>query len=73
MDVTDAIRKIIESSGRSARSVSIEMGRAPTYLATTLGKGSDVGAANLAKIAGAVGWRLVLERDGEEIEIDKRG
>lgn len=71
MDVTDCIRRMVGSSGRSARQLSRDMGRAPTWLATVVSRGTDTGASRLAMIARACGWRLVLRSDADEMEVSE--
>lgn len=70
MDTSDAIREMIARSGKSARALSAEMGKSPSYLGTTLAKGSDVSAANLARLADRCGYELVLMGNDEKIKID---
>jgi hypothetical protein len=76
MDILDCIKKMIEASGKSARQVSRDLGRSPTYLGTTFANGSDVGASNAARIARLLGWRLAFVRDDgdsrEELEVTQR-
>lgn len=72
MDVLDAIKTMISESGMSMRKISSELGRAQTYLATTIGKNSDMGASNVARIANYLGWRLVLKKGDVELEISPR-
>lgn len=61
---------MIEQSGLSARKVSTEIGRHPNYLGATLAKGSDVGIANVARIAEKTGYEVILKGHDEEIKID---
>lgn len=76
MDIIDCIKRMIEDSGKSARQVSRDLGRTPTYLGTTITHKADVGASNVARIAKLLGWRLVLVRDTngrrEEMEVSPR-
>lgn len=72
MELIDAVRYMIKESGTSARSLSRELGKSPTYMAATFANDSDIGARNLAKMADAMGWRLVLEKDGAQVPIDPR-
>lgn len=70
MNVLGAIKKMIANSGKSARAVSVEMGKSPNYMGATLAKVSDIGAANVARVAKACGYELILKGHGEEIPID---
>lgn len=72
MDVLDCIKYMISESGQSVRKVSILLGRSPTYLGTTFGKKSDIGASNAARIARLLGWKLVFKRGDEELEVSDR-
>ena len=76
MDIIDCIKRMVEGSGKSARQVSRDLGRASTYLGTTITHKADVGASNVARIANLLGWRLVLVRDKdgkcEEMEVSPR-
>ena len=76
MDILDCIKKMIETSGKSARQVSRDLGRSPNYLGATFANGSDVGASNAARIARLLGWRLVFVRDDgdsrDELEVTPR-
>ena len=76
MDILDCIKKMIETSGKSARQVSRDLGRSPNYLGATFANGSDVGASNAARIARLLGWRLAFVRDDgdsrEELEVTPR-
>lgn len=72
MDILDCIKQMIEASGKSARQVSRDLGRSPNYLGATFANGSDVGASNVARIARLLGWRLVLVRDSDEMEVTPR-
>ena len=70
MDITDCIRQLVRSSGRSSREVSRAIGRSPTWIASAVSRGTDISASRLASIARACGWRLVLRREDEEMEVD---
>lgn len=70
MRTTDCIRHMIEASGTSYRKVSAALGKSPGYIGATITNGADVSAGNLAKIAGAMGYELVLRSDGDEIKVD---
>jgi hypothetical protein len=76
MDILDCIKQMIEASGKSARQVSRDLGRSPSYLGATFTNGSDVGASNAARIARLLGWRLAFVHDDgdyrEELEVTPR-
>lgn len=69
MDTIAALEAMLERSGMSKYRLSKELGKHPTYIGTTISKGSEISAANLAKMARLMGFRLVLVGDGPEIEI----
>ena len=62
MNSRDAIRKMMEVSGTSAAELSRRLGKSDTYVSTTLSKGSSPRAENLAAMAEAMGFELVLKR-----------
>ena len=70
MNADQAINQMIESSGKSRRRVSQDIGRHPNFITVTLNKGSVPRADTLAAIAGATGYELVLRGNGDEIVID---
>lgn len=69
MDTKEAIKRMLDSSGMSAREASKRLGKSPNYLSATLAHGGNVTTANLARIASALGWTLVLARGDERMEI----
>lgn len=72
MDILDCVRYMIAESGLSTRKVSLALGRSASFLSTTLSKGSDIGASNVAKLANLLGWHLVLKKGDTEIEVTPR-
>jgi len=72
MNAIEAVKHIASESGLSWRKISSELGHAPTYLASTFRKSSDMGASNVAKLANLLGWKLILKKGTEEIEISPR-
>ena len=69
MDTREAIERMCEEAGKSQRAVSAEIGRAPTFLSTTLHKGSGPKVDTMAAIARACGFELVLRGHGVTIEL----
>lgn len=69
MDTIAALEVMLERSGMSKYRLSKELGKHPTYIGSTISKGSEIGAANLARMARIMGFRLVLVGEGPEIEI----
>ena len=73
MRVHEAIRKMLERSGRPAYAVSEEIGLSRSNLSNRLNRRVDIGAGSLAAIARSCGYRLMLIGYGEAIEIDPKG
>lgn len=73
MQVMDAVRHIISSSGKGGYGLSKELGKSRSYVSVLLRAG-DVKATTLATIAHACGYDLVLvQRDGgDTVKIDGR-
>lgn len=69
MNTRDAIERMCELGGKSQRTVSKEIGRNPTFLGTTLSKGSVPRVDTMAKVAEACGFELVLRGHGVVIEL----
>ena len=69
MNTRDAIAKMCEISGKSQRSVSSEIGKAPTFISSTLNKGSVPRIDTMAKIAEACGFELVLRGHGVTMDL----
>lgn len=70
MDTTTAIKTLLERSDMSGRELSRKLGRAETFISTTIGRKSVPQADTLAEIARACGGRLVIRGLGEDIPID---
>lgn len=68
----EAIRTIVECTPKSARTISVEIGKSANWLSATLNVVSDTKAGTLARIAEACGYRLQLVSDDgkETITID---
>ena len=69
MNVKQAIDKMCEEAGKSQRTVSKEIGRNPSFLSTSMSKGSVPRVDTMVKIAGACGFELVLRGHGVEIPL----
>lgn len=67
METDECIRHMIEKTGMSARQVSREMSNGENFISVALHRKSDVRAGTLARIAGTMGYRLVLvNEDGTD-------
>lgn len=60
MNASDAMRKMIETSGKSGRQVAREIGRSDSFVSSTLAQGVCPRADTLAKVANACGYELVI-------------
>jgi DNA-binding phage protein len=69
MDSRQAIEAMCEMAGKSQRTVSTEIGRNPTFIGTTISKGSIPRVDTMAKIAEACGFELVLRGHGVTMEL----
>lgn len=69
MNVKQAIDKMCEEAGKSQRTVSKEIGRNPSFLSTSMSKGSVPRVDTMAAIARACGFELVLRGHGVEIPL----
>ena len=69
MNTKDAIQRMCELGGKSQRTVSKEIGRAPTFLSSSLTKGSIPRVDTMAAIARTCGFELVLRGHGVTIEL----
>ena len=69
MNVKQAIDKMCEEAGKSQRTVSKEIGRNPSFLSTSMSKGSVPRVDTMAAIARACGFELVLRGHGVEIAL----
>lgn len=60
MDASNAMRMMIETSGKSGRQVAREIGRSASFVSSSLAQGVCPRADTLARIAHACGYELVL-------------
>ena len=71
MKTTDALRKIVKDSNKSAIQISREIGRRPNYVSSLLHSGSVPSCETFASIAAACGATLRVTTDaGETIVLD---
>lgn len=70
MRTLDAIEQMIESTGNTKAGVSVSLGKHKNFLSTTFYKKSVPRVDTLAKIASVLGYKLILEKDDDRIEID---
>ncbi len=61
---------MITQCGKSARTVSKDIGRTPTFLSASLAQGNGVSVNTLILVANETGYELVLKGRGEEIPLD---
>lgn len=82
MNANDAMRRMIEASGKSGRQVAREIGRSDSFVSSTLAQGVCPRADTLAKVARACGYEIVavtkevaneLTRDSDGIAIEYDG
>ena len=59
MNSADAIRKVLEATGKSAYRVSLDLGMMNNYIGTIFSRDRDVTGAKLAQIIGTCGYSLV--------------
>ena len=60
VDASEAMRLIIEASGKSGRQVAREIGRSESFISSSLAQGVCPRADTLARVARACGYELVL-------------
>ena len=65
----EAMRHMVDVSGRSQREISVSLGHAPTYISTLLAQGSCPSTDNLARVADATGHRIEVVGHGETLAI----
>ena len=71
MKTTDALRKIVKDSNKSAIQISREIGRRPNYVSSLLHSGSVPSCETFASIAGACGAELhVVTAEGETFVLE---
>lgn len=66
MTPTEALREMLDRTGTSMYALSKEMGKSANYVQSTIRQGSDIGAMKLAEMAGKMGYRVVVVKDGED-------
>ena len=71
MKTTDAITHMIKVSGMPKSELSRRMGKARTFVASTISKGSTPRADTLAAMARHLGYTLLLRGHDEEIELEE--
>lgn len=67
MDGQQALRAIVARAGISRRKLSQDLGRAPTYITSTITQAARPTADTLALIASACGYRLALIPRGQDL------
>lgn len=72
MTPRDAYRAIIDRSGTSRRKLSKSMGRTPTYLSCSIAQGSMPNLDLFVEVANATGYRVLVERGEEVIEVVRK-
>lgn len=60
MQVDEALRLLIEHSGRSGRAVSVELGHTPTWASVSVQPGRDPKTGTLADVADVAGVDVAL-------------
>jgi len=58
------IEEVVRISGKSARQVSMDMGRNDKYLYITKGRGSDIRVSTLVDLVDGAGVNCYFEKDG---------
>ena len=59
MNANDAMRAMIEASGKSGRQVAREIGRSESFVSSTLAQGVCPRADTLARVAEACGYKII--------------
>lgn len=70
MDSTQALRRMVDMSGKPQRVISADAGKSAGFVQSYLATKRRPSADLLATIARACGYSLVLEGHGERIVID---
>ena len=65
MDDLEAIRAMVERSGKSMRSASVDSGRSATWLGASMARGSALTLPVAADLARVCGYTLALVPDRE--------
>lgn len=67
MDAIDALRQIVDGSGKSRRAVSFELGKSENYLSSTIAQRGVPSCATLSSVARLCGYKLALVPLGDEL------
>ena len=70
MHTLEAIRHMCDTSGQKIAEVSKAIGRSRAFLSNMLTRGNNPRIDTLIEIARACGYRVVLEGQGERIELE---
>ena len=70
MKATEALRRMVRNSGKTALQISKEIGRKPNYVSSLLHRGSTPTVETFASIAAACGAKLRLELPDETLDLD---
>lgn len=70
MKTPEAIKHMLKVSGMQKTELSRRLGKVRTYASTTIAKGSTPRTDTMASMARIMGYRLLLQGHGEEIEIE---
>lgn len=70
MQITEAIKHMCEKSGKGVVGASQALGKSRMYLSALISRWSYPRTDTLVQIAQACGYKLVLEGNGEKIELD---
>lgn len=73
MDASEAMRLMIEASGKSGRQVAREIGRSESFISSSLAQGVCPRADTLARVAHACGYELVVLPQNEAERISNVG
>ena len=73
MDASEAMRLIIEASGKTGRQVAREIGRSESFISSSLAQGVCPRADTLARIAPACGYELAIIPRNEADRISNIG
>ena len=69
MQTLEAIRHMCDTSGQKIAEVSKAIGRSRAFLSNMLTRGNNPRIDTLIEIADACGYKVVLEGQGERIEL----
>lgn len=69
MRTVEALREVVSQSGKSLRSISLDIGRSETFVASSISQaermGADMNAATVAMIAAGCEYALALVPIGD--------